>query len=305
MPKAGTLAYPYAELQQYLETVIHPLFPEGDLVHQHLVRLGDNVVSRLNEILPKMEALRREDFRGDRVADVEFGMLVEDMDKKDPDDIVLEFKPKWLAQSPNAPASAARCRNCAREALKRSKKAAKAKATSTSTPTAITPTVTSTNSPHVKSQPIRCPLDLLECAVDPSALSRSVDSLATLSSVPLSPSHRRRLARWLQSNTLLLRLRDLQASHDRTGPIAAEAHDSDFQLAMTLRDCSCFVRIPADSDGAVEARLADLDKKNWEAKLRYWQATERELVDGGYYHGTEEPGQLTSCLLERRAAATQ
>lgn len=61
------------------------------------------------------------------------------------------------------------------------------------------------------------------------------------------------------------------------------------QLAMTLRDCSCFVRIPADGDGGgdgeVEARLGDLDRKNGEEKLGYWREMERGLVEGGFYGG--------------------
>ena len=71
---------------------------------------------------------------------------------------------------------------------------------------------------------------------------------------------------------------------------------------MTLRDCTCFVRIPADASAPVEAKLADLDKKNWAAKLGYWQATERRLIEGGYYAGWEGPppeGVRTDCQLER------
>lgn len=51
----------------------------------------------------------------------------------------------------------------------------------------------------------------------------------------------------------------------------------------------------------VEARLADLDMKNWEAKLGYWRATEQELIDGGFYEGREVPRVQTFCLLERGA----
>lgn len=68
---------------------------------------------------------------------------------------------------------------------------------------------------------------------------------------------------------------------------------------MTLRDCTCFVRIPADAGAAVEAKLADLDKKNSAAKLGYWKATERRLIEGGYYEGRERPRQRTNCQLER------
>jgi inositol-pentakisphosphate 2-kinase len=69
---------------------------------------------------------------------------------------------------------------------------------------------------------------------------------------------------------------------------------------MTLRDCSCFVRIPADPETPVEARFADLDKKNWEVKVEYWRATERDLIEGGYYEGREGVEQKTNCLVERK-----
>jgi inositol-pentakisphosphate 2-kinase len=113
------------------------------------------------------------------------------------------------------------------------------------------------------------------------------------------PAQYSRLIDWLQSNSVLPRLRTAQLDNDRNGPLQADAHDPKFQLAMTLRDCTCFVRIPADPALPVEAKLADLDKKNWAAKLGYWQAMERRLIEGGYYEGREVPRVRTDCQLER------
>lgn len=80
VPKAGTNAHNYVELQEYWETVIQPLFQPEDLVQHQLVRLGDGeVVSRLNNVLENEEDRRRVDFRGSRVAVTDYGMLVEDM----------------------------------------------------------------------------------------------------------------------------------------------------------------------------------------------------------------------------------
>jgi inositol-pentakisphosphate 2-kinase len=59
------------------------------------------------------------------------------------------------------------------------------------------------------------------------------------------------------------------------------------------------VRVPADPTLPIEAKLADLDKKNSVAKLGYWQAMERELIDGGYYEGKEVPTVRTDCQLEK------
>ncbi|KAK4157138.1 inositol pentakisphosphate 2-kinase [Chaetomidium leptoderma] len=286
VPKAGTKAYSYVELQEYWETVVTPLFKPEDLVQHQLVRLGDErLVSRLNAVLEREEDLRRADFKGSRVAVAEYGMVVEDMRQKNPDDLILEFKPKWLAQSPNAPPSATRCRNCAREALKHHIKR-------------------DNSSGKTQTTPILCPLDFLTCSTSPPALTNilnylpSINPLLTPGSTP--PTQYNRLIDWLQTNAVLPRLRSAQLANDRNGPLGADAHDPEkFQLAMTLRDCTCFVRIPADPARPVEAKLADLDKKNRTAKLEYWQAMERKLSEGGYYDGRDEGGAGTDCQLGR------
>jgi inositol-pentakisphosphate 2-kinase len=80
VPKAGTKAHPHEELQVYWETVVKPLFNPEDLVQHQLIRLeGNEVVSRLNAVLAQEDATRRVDFRGTRVAEAEYGMLIEDM----------------------------------------------------------------------------------------------------------------------------------------------------------------------------------------------------------------------------------
>ncbi|KAK4123467.1 inositol pentakisphosphate 2-kinase-like protein [Parathielavia appendiculata] len=283
VPKAGTKAHTYVELQEYWEAVVKPLFEPEDLVQHRLVHLGgEQLVLRLNAVLAKNEDIRRPDFRGSRVAAAEYGMLVEDMRQRQPNDLTLEFKPKWLAQSPNAPPSATRCRNCAREALKHHTK----------------------HTNHRDSPPILCPLDFLTCATSPAAFTRIADHLCSLN--PLIPSPKTthpaqysRLLYWLQTNTVLPRLRAAQLDNDGQGPLQADAHDPKFQLAMTLRDCTCFIRVPYDPALPVEAKLADLDKKNWAAKLGYWQAMERRLIEGGYYEGREAVKVRTDCQLER------
>ncbi|KAK3942972.1 inositol pentakisphosphate 2-kinase [Diplogelasinospora grovesii] len=306
--KTGTKAYLHQELHAYWETVVQPLFDGGDLVQQWLVRLrtngtdqgrdDDDIISRLNAALHANETLRREDFQGSKVVDAEYGMLVEDMRKRDEDDVVLEFKPKWLAQSPNAPPSAKRCRNCAREAHRMNTKKRK------------------------KGAPILCALDLVHCRTDPRALEHVIPHLTSSGSglVENGPANNSSIINWLVTNTLLERLRDVQVGNDSTGPLSIPDAKADgestqaqnenrkrqleqLQLAMTLRDCTCFLRVRSRSNGVhVEAKLADLDKKNWHAKLSYWQKMERTLQDEGYYAATEEPRQITTCRLEREAS---
>ncbi|KAK4239780.1 inositol pentakisphosphate 2-kinase [Achaetomium macrosporum] len=286
--KDGTKAHSYGELQEYWEAVVKPLFEPEDLIQHQLIKIEDGaVIPRLNTVLAQVEDARRPDFRGSRVAKAAYGMLVEDMRERHPDDLTLEFKPKWLAQSPNAPASAARCRNCAREALKHH---------------------TKLNGYHTaqgatRSHRILCPFDLLTCGSSPDALSNIVAHFSSLNPLirPQTsvPAQYNRLIQWLQTNTMLPRLRAAQLANDHSGPLCADAHDPKFQLAMTLRDCTCFVRIPADPGLPVEAKLGDLDKKNWAAKLGYWQAIERRLIEGGYYESREVPRVETDCQLER------
>ncbi|RYP59077.1 hypothetical protein DL769_008693 [Monosporascus sp. CRB-8-3] len=77
--------------------------------------------------------------------------------------------------------------------------------------------------------------------------------------------------------------------------------DPGFGLAMTLRDCSCFVRLPVEDEGGGEKpviiKLADVDKKNWQEKQTYWQESHQRLVERGFYEGKEDPPMETHCVL--------
>jgi inositol-pentakisphosphate 2-kinase len=72
---------------------------------------------------------------------------------------------------------------------------------------------------------------------------------------------------------------------------------------MTLRDCSVYVRFPAkekDDEKMVEARLGDLDVKSAE-KGGAWKRQERELIEGGWYTGSEvEKRREITCALGRK-----
>ncbi len=192
-----------------------------------------------------------------------------------PDDLAIEFKPKWLSQSPNAPAGATRCRNCAREVPKYHK------------------------DKYSCSIPFVCPLNYIICRTQDYNLDFIVHRLAGgrgWGDSPRTPQ-KDRLADWLQTNTLIPQLRDAQVSNDSSGPLEASASDPKFALAMTLRDCTCFVRIPADPSRPVEAKLADLDKKNAAAKMASWQGMERRLIEGGFYEEKEALTIQMDCQL--------
>lgn len=190
----------------------------------------------------------------------------------DPNEIMIEFKPKWLTQSPSAPASASRCRNCARSALR-----LRVGDNRTSTPARL------------------CPLDLLLCRDDAAALDRVMAALAS-SVDPASPQHER-LRQWFRTNTLIPQLRDAQRCLDPVGPLTAETNEPDFLRAMTLRDCTCYVRVSLDAGMPVEAKLGDLDMKNAAVKERHWREVEQTLRDSGCYVEEETPRQTTLCSL--------
>ena len=86
----------------------------------------------------------------------------------------------------------------------------------------------------------------------------------------------------------------------------ADAKVQDYLQAMTLRDCTLFVRFSidgvqkggaselADRAGGVEVVVADLDRKVPEGmdpremrKLRKWAEREEILINEGFYHGVE------------------
>ncbi|KAG4433533.1 hypothetical protein IFR05_010988 [Cadophora sp. M221] len=297
---------PCADAQAAWETLIKPLLTPSHLVTQSLVSLRPGSVKTtyyhihaLNTSLKAWEnsrspAISTQDAesrpskrRGVYLADDEYGLLVTDMSGPD----VLQFKPKWLAQSPSAPEGARRCRQCAlvarKAALARSQgSAAKGKDGQEGEGGGF------------------CPLDLL---------SENIDDVKRVASAILGPSASSetvsRFASWVSKTDLLTRLRDVQVRMDGRGVLAARADDEnenrDLRVAMTVRDCSVFVRLPGSGlgdregeEGEVEARIGDLDVKSPD-KLAYWQETERALVGEGWYVGTEETGGENTCSLGR------
>ena len=94
-------------------------------------------------------------------------------------------------------------------------------------------------------------------------------------------------------------LRDNQQRFDRHGVLSAQAADvPNLCKAMTIRDCTLFLRLSGDH---VEGRLADMDLK-WPHKLGQWKQVETDLIDGGWYTNSEESAHWNKesiCLLSR------
>ncbi|RDW65540.1 hypothetical protein BP5796_10232 [Coleophoma crateriformis] len=278
--------------RQWLQ-LIAPMFPPEHLVHQQLVHLKPSgIVKQMNEDLKRRDQasaingplkskqpLRPAKRRGVYLADDNYGLLVSDMTSECRKQVVREFKPKWLLQSPSAPRDSVRCRTCATTAQR---DAARQRA-----------------GEPVKSSPF-CPLDLT--SRDPAVLVRV--AVQILEAGPNSQTAKQ-FAKWLQECNLMHHLRHMQESMDRKGVFEADPKDKNFLVAMTLRDCSIFMCVPDDENASIEARMGDLDLKSPD-KIKYWRETEQALIDGGWYTGTEvaqdrQPNIVCALSPTRRA----
>lgn len=206
---------------------------------------------------------------------------------------MIEMKPKWLLQSPSAPRDSLRCRTCAVRLHRRLLDAAY-------------------DSAHL-------PCPLLMASNDWEDRTDFVSQL--IPEDKLDEWYVAPLMRWFKATPghtagpkrLVAHLRRVQQQLDTDGPLTAGVDDEDFRLAMTLRDCSIFLRVLRRGHGQapkVVAKIADLDKKNSEAKTAYWRRTEEGLVSGGAYAGRYKAdahrGRITpirtGCLMEKKRA---
>ncbi|KAK2625407.1 hypothetical protein QTJ16_004719 [Diplocarpon rosae] len=282
---------PCAVAQEAWARLILPLFPSHQLVMQSLVEVRTgNIVSRLNQSLEQWEhstalmkgldqsgsarPLRR---RGVYLADDDHGLLVTNMSPGLSGEEIVQFKPKWLAQSPSAPAAAKRCRTCAHVARKNA----------------------AAMRLHRPLERSFCPLDLLS----PNYTDIYACAKAILPPEPLA-ANVERFARWIKGTTLLQRLRDCQLAMDPRGTLDPDLSNEKLLVAMTLRDCTIFVKFLAAVDPGedIEARIGDLDVKSPQ-KAAYWRETEMPLIAEGWYTGLESSDcrQPLTCSLSRRS----
>lgn len=211
------------------------------------------------------------------------------------DGIMIEMKPKWLLQSRSAPRDSLRCRTCAVRLHRR------------------------LLDPAYDSAYLPCPLlmasDNWEDRNDFVSQLLPDDKLDEWYVAPLMRWFKATPGQTSGPKRLVAHLRRVQQQLDAEGPLEAGVDDEDFRLAMTLRDCSIFLRVLKRDDGQapkVVAKIADLDKKNSEAKTAYWRRTEEGLLTGGAYAGRYKVdahrGRIaplrTGCLMERRAAGS-
>lgn len=204
----------------------------------------------------------------------EYGFLVADMSPRDEREVLVEFKPKWVVQSPSAPEGWRRCRTCALRARKAGEKG--------------------------KADGGFCPLDL--ASGDRVRVARAVEALVPLKEPKYwgSPEEWELKDRkivveevtdYLTTSELMPVLKRLNEKLDPDGPLRTDMGKG-FLDAMTVRDATVFLRVKVPKDGEVvdgekvECGIADLDMKTGEAgKREYWRETERNLVEEGWYLG--------------------
>jgi inositol-pentakisphosphate 2-kinase len=104
--------------------------------------------------------------------------------------------------------------------------------------------------------------------------------------------------------TLLQHLLNLQSSLDPRGVLCRPQLDSvsfdhNLRLAMTLRDCSLFIKISYNTAGVtgIESKLGDLDFKSAEKIVDWMDKEEQLLRNGSYTVGVKEG---PACWLQQR-----
>ncbi|KAI9669565.1 MAG: Inositol-pentakisphosphate 2-kinase [Caeruleum heppii] len=223
--KALPSTVPNAIAARWFQHLFSSLLPPENVVNQILVEMPLQVLQNCNASLRKLEATgRRLASRcGLYLAENEpHGFLITDMTpRKDNGEVLLEFKPKWLVQSPSAPTGSKRCRTCALRAQRNSVRRSRGEPNEVSF----------------------CPLDLV--SGDPERICQAVQPILDKT---LEASSKRayilsRLVDFLLHDGLLRRLRQLQIDLDPLGVFAADPTSRDFLIATTLRDCSLYLKV--------------------------------------------------------------
>ncbi|KAL2007693.1 hypothetical protein VTN00DRAFT_7675 [Thermoascus crustaceus] len=263
---------PYQETARNFDKVIRPLFNPAELVDQTLVRLPKGLVQRCNEQLraDELHGIRPKKRHGVYLSTVEpFGLLVTDMTTYyNPGMCLAELKPKWLLQSPSAPPNSKRCRTCALREMKNH----------------------DARKVGAKEERSFCPLDLV---------SDKFEDVARATRFIKGCHDKARLARLLYRNSTLLKLHAHQKVKKEVGLHGEPAQSREMSIAMTLRDCTMFIKVPHNEGQPVEIRLGDLDLKTAAGgKAQYWLDIENRLINEGWYSGERKGQEHSECALQ-------
>jgi inositol-pentakisphosphate 2-kinase len=274
---------------------------EHYLMEHELVDLSSDVMRALVQQTDPPLQYSGADAQDVAPPELRMGLLLPDLSHTPGKSITLELKPKWLAQSPNAPKSPYRCRTCALHSRRLF------------------------THPKTTPPPYICPLQLVtgNRRLITRFVKKKIKHDANVpSDIDLDSVVERAVAYLVDGpgHELLLYLRGLQQQLDPDGvllvPTEADMESrrpvengalgrgkspgryteckraaslrQNLRLAMTLRDCSLLLRIPlATGDGEVEAKLVDLDFKSFD-KMDDWVSKEKQLLQGGWYTDLEK-----------------
>lgn len=277
----------YIDQQRYYRTRIKPILG-SHVLHQELVIIRNSgIIDAINEYLKCNDKKRKDKFMGTAVGQSDWGFLVEDMRPEgeplqpdtpeyepcgltlaDKNGLLVEFKPKWLSQSPSAPRNAVRCRQCAKELHSYVMEPDHEKPI----PTMAKP----------------CPLTLGRDDGNRVRAESAYRLLPRLDKLGNS-EHLNATLNVLRDEAAFKQLRTAQEENDRVGPLKADKSDTNFSLAMTLRDCTCFAQITRrasrsrNSMQPLKVRFGDFDMKSPSYRLEYWCGLEEDLIKGGFY----------------------
>ncbi|QYT01276.1 Inositol-pentakisphosphate 2-kinase [Trichoderma simmonsii] len=258
--RAPTSSDYYLRQQEFFIREIQPHLGEHAVSQELVVLHKSGIVDDLNAMLRDMNHQRKPKFQGSFIGHASWGFLVEDMRPNGDDgSILIEFKPKWLLQSPSAPKGAIRCRQCALELRNYLK----------------TP---GSKSPRPERRP--CPIALAnpDCPQQVASPFRIAPQLSALQ----DDARVQAILDKIIHHKAIQKLRECQKSLDHVGPLLPPTN-LDFVVAMTLRDCTCFALVPSSDDEEIKLRFGDFDFKDPEKKFNHWRGTEQDLIEGGFY----------------------
>ena len=289
VPRGGQKHLSSLEILDGFEHAIRPLFLPGarnkiqldrDLTkllmdHEGVLLLPDV----MDHLYTRVEKLTFANTQSRRKC---WGILLPDMSPIPGKSITLEVKPKWLAQSPNAPPKAVRCRTCAMQV------AVPKKRDNYICPLQLLHGNSSSLQPWSQTTVMR----QFEGGKPPAPVVTSAIAKALLDYVTVD-----------DGITLLQHLLNLQSSLDPRGVLCRPqadtgTFDDNLRLAMTLRDCSMFIKISYNTAGvtAIESKLGDLDFKSAE-KIVDWTDKEKQLLQDSSYTKSVKEGPI--CWLQR------
>lgn len=263
---------PMLELKQQYEERIVPLFlfDPSLLLPVQLIQLSPGVIEELNSQLRRHEAMKHR--KALRAGAYHPSFTVEPCAMIMPNlghgyGKVVEFKPKWLSQSPSAPRESQRCRTCALNAMRR------AKGVSGRGDSGFCPFDLLSSNERILSGALRQVWD------DEKSLLEFVDAFR------------------LKVQPALRQLQKLQRQHDDVGlNDFLNPGVKAFSVAMALRDCSIVLKVGrtlACKESKLDismVKLLDLDLKDTGGgKLAKWARTETELIEDGWYTRRRDP----------------